>query len=153
MVGLGGSATNDGGAGLLAALGATRDPPARSTRGPTGLGGRSTAVDLAAARARVAGVELVAASDVDNPLLGLIGATNVYGPQKGVADGPAAGRRRAARAARRRHRQAAGAGQGAGAAGGLGFALLLLGADPQPGVDARRATPSGWPSGPGAPTW
>ncbi|MEP7092326.1 MAG: glycerate kinase, partial [Nocardioidaceae bacterium] len=83
-VGLGGSGTNDGGAGMLAALGATSVPAEALLRGPTGLVGLDS-VDLAAARARLADVQLVAASDVDNPLLGLIGATNVYGPQKSVS--------------------------------------------------------------------
>ena len=82
VVGLGGSATNDGGAGLLAALGAT-STPAGALGGPARFADL-TAVELDAARARCAGVELVAASDVDNPLLGLIGATNVYGAQKGL---------------------------------------------------------------------
>src|SRR4051794_9011415 len=84
VVGLGGSGTNDGGAGLLAALGARCDPPGALEHGPAGLAALGE-VDLGPARERVAGVTLVAASDVDNPLLGLIGATNVYGPQKGLA--------------------------------------------------------------------
>ncbi|MGZ4436503.1 MAG: glycerate kinase family protein [Nocardioidaceae bacterium] len=134
VVGLGGSGTNDGGAGLLAALGATAEAPGALTRGPLGLADL-TSVDLGPARALTAGVRLVAASDVDNPLLGLIGATNVYGPQKGVAaerlqalDGlleklAAATDKKTALA------------KGAGAAGGLGFALLLLGAERRPGVE------------------
>ena len=78
VVGLGGSGTNDGGAGLLAALGATADAPL--DRGVAGLSGVST-VDLTAARARLEGIALVAATDVDNPLTGLFGATKTYGPQ------------------------------------------------------------------------
>jgi glycerate kinase len=79
-------------------------------------------------------VELLAASDVDNPLLGLVGATNVYGPQKGVAPDrvqvlDAALERLAAATDKR-----VALGKGAGAAGGLGFGLLLLGADRRPGV-------------------
>ena len=134
VVGLGGSATNDGGAGLLAALGATSVPPDALTAGATGLAGVES-VDLAAARAAVQGVELVAASDVDNPLLGLIGATNVFGPQKGVADD----RLQAVDALLQRLADATdrkvALGKGAGAAGGLGFALLLLGASRTPGID------------------
>jgi glycerate kinase len=80
VVGLGGSGTNDGGAGLLAALGATATPAGALDHGPSSLAALE-AVDLAAARELLAGVELVAATDVDNPLLGLTGATNVYGPQ------------------------------------------------------------------------
>ena len=84
IVGLGGSGTNDGGAGVLAALGATSQPEGALTAGPAGLA-ELTSVDVEAARRRVADVELVAATDVDNPLLGLRGATNEFGPQKGIA--------------------------------------------------------------------
>ena len=83
VVGLGGSGTNDGGAGLLAALGATGD--AALDAGPRGLAGLTT-LDPAPARSRVAGVRITAASDVDNPLTGLFGATKTYGPQKGLAE-------------------------------------------------------------------
>src|SRR5215475_12196629 len=65
VVGLGGSGTNDGGAGLLGALGATADRPL--DRGAAGLTGVST-VDLAPARARADGIKLTCASDVDSPL-------------------------------------------------------------------------------------
>ena len=134
VVGLGGSGTNDGGAGLLAALGAASSPPDGLTRGASGLADLES-VDLAGARDLVAGVELVAASDVDNPLLGLRGATNVFGPQKGVGDD----RLQAVDALLER---LAGATdkkvaltKGAGSAGGLGFGLLLLGATRLPGLD------------------
>jgi glycerate kinase len=134
VVGLGGSGTNDGGAGLLAALGATAAPPDALDSGPTGLAGLES-VDLAPARAAVAGVTLVAASDVDNPLLGLIGATNVYGPQKGVDQDRLqtidATLERLASATDKKLALA----KGAGAAGGLGFALLLLGGTRTPGIE------------------
>lgn len=134
VVGLGGSGTNDGGAGLLSALGAVGVPPGALDEGPAGLSALES-VDLDQARNRVKGVTIVAASDVDNPLLGLIGATNVYGPQKGVADD----RLQAVDAmletfAAATDKKTALA-KGAGAAGGLGFALLLLGATRRPGVD------------------
>ncbi len=134
VVGLGGSGTNDAGAGLLAALGATADPDGALRHGARGLEGVHS-VDLGAARAAVAGVVLVGASDVTNPLLGLRGATNVFGPQKGIEperlipvdgylthfahglDAPTAAR------------------PGAGAAGGLGYGLLLLGGSLEPGID------------------
>jgi glycerate 2-kinase len=132
VVGLGGSGTNDGGAGLLAALGATSEPRGALTAGVTGLSYLAE-VDLEPARARLAGFEIVAATDVDNPLLGLRGATNVFGPQKGVAtdrlidvDGALT------RFAHLAGRQPADA-RGAGAAGGLGYALMLLGARREPG--------------------
>jgi len=133
-VGLGGSGTNDGGAGLLSALGAVAAPADALDHGPPGLSALES-VDLTPARNRVKDVEIVAASDVDNPLLGLIGATNVYGPQKGVA----ADRLQAVDAmletlAAATDKKVALA-KGAGAAGGLGFALLLLGATRRPGVE------------------
>jgi glycerate kinase len=82
VVGLGGSAVNDAGAGMLAALGAgpvgvdgTALPPGGAALGyATGLAGLP----------QLRQVGLVAATDVDNPLTGLHGATSVYGPQKGA---------------------------------------------------------------------
>ena len=131
VVGLGGSGTNDGGAGLLAALGADADRPLDVGVGALdGVG----SVDLEPARSRLAGARLVAASDVDNPLTGLFGATKVFGPQKGipeerlpVVDGWL---EQFALAVDRRTSLA----EGAGAAGGLGFGLLVLGAVREPGI-------------------
>ena len=132
VLGLGGSATNDAGAGLLAALGATSEGGPLD-EGPAGLAA-VTSVSLDAAQARFRDVELVLASDVDNPLLGINGATKIYGPQKGLpedrlvtVDGwlqsfaEATDRKLAAQ-------------KGAGAAGGLGFAMMLLGGTRRPGV-------------------
>ena len=134
VVGLGGSATNDGGAGLLSALGAVATPGDALDHGPSRLGGLEK-VDLTPALERLDGVSLVAASDVDNPLLGLIGATNVFGPQKGVAqDRLQAVDAMLERLAAATDKKVALA-KGAGAAGGLGFALLLLGATREPGVE------------------
>jgi glycerate kinase len=133
VVGAGGSGTNDGGAGLLAGLGATAEGGVLD-HGPDGLAGL-TGVDLAPARATTAGVGLVLASDVDNQLLGLVGATKTFGPQKGlteeqllVVDG------QLQHFADLVDRKAA-AQKGAGAAGGIGYALLLLGAVRRPGVE------------------
>ncbi len=86
VVGLGGSGTNDAGAGLLAALGV--GTPERLGRGGLALGA-TEAADVAGlddARARLAGVDLVIASDVDSPLLGLKGASAVFAAQKGASD-------------------------------------------------------------------
>jgi glycerate kinase len=83
VVGLGGSGTTDGGAGLLAALGATADVPLDA--GGAGLAG-VTGVDAGPARERIGSVRLVAASDVDNPLTGLFGAAKTFGPQKGITE-------------------------------------------------------------------
>jgi glycerate kinase len=132
VVGLGGSGTNDGGAGLLGALGATADRPLDG--GAAGLDGIGH-VDLAPARERVEGVTLTAASDVDSPLTGLFGATKIFGPQKGIAEDrlplvDAVLEELAAATDRRTSLE-----KGAGAAGGLGFALLLLGASRRPGFD------------------
>src|SRR3954452_23910392 len=131
VVGLGGSGTNDGGAGLLAALGATADRALDA--GGAGLDG-ITSVDLTAARERVGSVRLVAASDVDNPLTGLFGATKVFGPQKGIPDDrlPVVDGWLEAYAAALDRRLALE--KGAGAAGGLGYALLVLGATREPGI-------------------
>jgi glycerate kinase len=132
VVGLGGSGTNDGGAGLLAALGATADVPL--DRGVRGLDGVA-AVDLGPARRSLEGVSLVAATDVDSPLAGLFGATRTFGPQKGIAEDrlPAVDGVLEAFAAVTDRRTALE--KGAGAAGGLGYALLALGAARRPGVE------------------
>jgi glycerate kinase len=131
VVGLGGSGTNDGGAGVLAALGATSDGVLDGGAAPLAS---VTSVDLAAARARLAGVTLVAASDVDNPLTGLFGATKTFGPQKGIADERIAevdGWLEAFATATDRRTSLE---KGAGAAGGIGYALLVLGATREPGI-------------------
>jgi glycerate kinase len=132
VVGLGGSGTNDGGAGMLAALGATSQPEGALTAGVAGLEELGS-VDVEPARARVRDTELIAACDVDNPLLGLRGATNVFGPQKGIAED----RLIEVDGALTRFAHHAGhdkaEAKGAGAAGGLGYGLLLLGAVREPG--------------------
>ena len=132
VVGLGGSGTNDGGAGFLAALGATADGIIDC--GPVCFDQLSS-VDLAPARERLAGVELVMASDVDIPLTGLFGATKTFGPQKGITGDRIAvvdgWLEQLAHATDRRTALE----KGAGAAGGLGFALLCLGARREPGIE------------------
>lgn len=133
VVGLGGSGTNDAGAGCLAALGGTATPPDALTGGPLALAALS-AVDMRDARERMADVAVVIATDVDNPLLGLRGATNVYGPQKGMAEE----RKQVidshlAKLADLTDWRVADR-KGAGAAGGLGFALMLLGGERVEGV-------------------
>lgn len=132
VVGLGGSGTNDGGAGMLGALGAAADVPLDG--GVHGINGVRH-VDLGPARRRTADVRLVAATDVDSPLTGLFGATRSFGAQKGIAedrmplvDGLLEGF--AAVADFRTSLE-----KGAGAAGGLGYGLFLLGAERQAGID------------------
>jgi glycerate kinase len=136
-VGLGGSGTNDAGAGMLAALGATSDGALNS--GGAALKSLSR-VDLGAALEKVADIELIAASDVDNPLLGLRGATAVFGPQKGADDFAVmelegALEKFATLCGRRSDGKDPAVALGAGAAGGLGYGLLLLGANRVAGIE------------------
>ncbi|MBB6379497.1 glycerate kinase [Pseudonocardia eucalypti] len=144
VVGLGGSACTDGGAGALAALGAQ---PLDADGAPLPDGGAALAgcAALAAPPALRAGLELVLALDVDNPLLGRHGAAAVFGPQKGaddaaVAELDAALRRYAEVLAPAVHRDAAELVElpGGGAAGGLGAALLALGGRPVSGAGLVR---------------
>jgi glycerate kinase len=118
VLGIGGSATTDGGSGILRALGATADRDATEP------------IDLADLDPRLAETELRIACDVTNPLLGPTGAAATYGPQKGATPDQVADldRRLSAwadrleAATRRRERDT----PGAGAAGGVGFGLLCL---------------------------
>ena len=141
VLGIGGSASTDGGAGLLAGLGA-RLLDAGGTPVPDGGAAltRIASIDLAAVRELMDGVNLVLASDVDNPLTGPKGAAAVYGPQKGA--GPDDVRELddalthfadvVAETTGADHRSH----EGAGAAGGTGFAALaVLGAEFRPGVE------------------
>jgi glycerate 2-kinase len=133
FVGLGGTSTNDGGAGLLKALGVTFTGTFRRDVEPTPEGlAKLISVDVTALDPRVKGSEITLLSDVDNPLCGAMGATAIFGPQKGVAvndvkriDDVLA--RYAERLEAALQKRAATL-PGAGAAGGLGYALQLLGA-------------------------
>jgi glycerate kinase len=131
ILGLGGSATNDGGAGLARALG-IRFLDAAGQELPEGGAAlaRLERIDLSGADPRLAGMELLVACDVDNPLTGPRGASAVYGPQKGatpavVTELDLALARFARVAAEATGRDLAGA-PGAGAAGGLGAGLLFF---------------------------
>ncbi|MEZ5115491.1 MAG: glycerate kinase [Candidatus Nanopelagicales bacterium] len=145
VVGLGGSGTNDGGAGMLAALGATaRSGDGADATALLARGGRAlrevASVDLGPARERLRGVGLVAATDVDVPLLGLRGAANGFARQKGADDAAVMALEGALEGwARAVGRTADGkdpaVALGAGAAGGLGYALLALGATRVPGAE------------------
>lgn len=85
VLGIGGSATTDGGAGMLQALG-LRLLDASGAEVPPGGGGlaRLERIDATGLDPRMSGVEFVVASDVDNPLTGPSGAAHVFGPQKGA---------------------------------------------------------------------
>jgi glycerate kinase len=133
VVGLGGTATLDGGAGLLAALGARARPEEALLGGPHALE-LLERVDLAESRERLAGVDLVFASDVDSPLLGLRGVANIGGTAKGLAEGRAVYvDTQLTRLADCTDRRLADA-KGAGAGGGLGFGFLLVGGSRIDGV-------------------
>jgi glycerate kinase len=131
VVGIGGSATNDGGTGMARALGvrfldaAGEDLP----EGGAALA-RLERIELAALDPRLAEIELVVACDVDNPLTGPRGASAVYGPQKGAT--PEMIRELDAALARYADVARAATGRdvarlpGAGAAGGLGAGLLFF---------------------------
>ncbi|WP_131765906.1 glycerate kinase [Candidatus Protofrankia californiensis] len=153
VLGIGGSASTDGGAGLVEALGAVllpegSDSESSDFEGSEGRqrhrGGRSLAVlddvDLSGLDPRLRDTELVVACDVDNPLLGPHGAAAVYGPQKGATPADVVFLEQALSrwalivmsVTGTDHRQT----PGAGAAGGVGFAALsLLGARLHSGID------------------
>jgi glycerate kinase len=160
VLGVGGVATTDGGAGLVQALGARLlDDEGREL--PAGGAALSRLAELDLSRLRdLSGVEFWLASDVDNPLLGPHGAASVYGPQKGASaddvsllEGALARWASLAEAVLGKavvgEAVVGGAGvadrssslpvanePGAGAAGGLGFAaLLFLGARMRPGIE------------------
>jgi glycerate kinase len=141
VLGIGGSASTDGGAGMVAALGARLLDAAGDDLPDGGAALADLArLNLGALRSRMESITVTVASDVDNPLLGERGAAAVYGPQKGaspdqVAELDAAlahwadvveevtGR------VDRHH-------PGAGAAGGVGFgAVAVLGASVRSGID------------------
>ena len=126
FVAIGGSATNDGGRGMLEALGLTSDA---STGG----------LDLKGLDSRIKDSEFTVLADVRNPLLGVDGATAMYAPQKGALSRqlPQLERRMTefADKAESAFRVAARHDPGSGAAGGLGFAFRLLGARILPGAE------------------
>ena len=142
VLGIGGSASTDGGAGMAQALGARLFDASGAQLAHGGAALRSLdSLDVAGLRERMAGVRVLVASDVDNPLLGPRGAAAVFGPQKGASaddvrlleDGLTrwAG---VVKAAVVDHDYADH--PGAGAAGGTGFAALaLLDAELRSGIE------------------
>ena len=140
---LGGSATNDGGAGAMAALGARFLDADGRTLAPNGASLRRIAsIDLSPLHPRLTHARFTAMCDVNSPLTGPLGATMTYGPQKGAST-PAllgeleAGMENYARALRRAFPGRDVEFPGAGAAGGLGAACaLFLGAALKPGAEA-----------------
>jgi glycerate kinase len=133
FIGLGGTSTNDGGAGLLAALGVKFTGTFRREIEPTPNGlTKLISVDVTALDPRLAECEITLLSDVNNGLIGERGATAIFGPQKGVAAADVARVDSVLEAYAERLEAAlqrsAKDKPGAGAAGGLGYALQLVGA-------------------------
>ncbi|GGZ15746.1 glycerate kinase [Streptomyces nitrosporeus] len=137
VFGVGGSATTDGGAGMLTALGARLLDADGEPVGPGGGGLAALAeADLSGLDPRIADIDLILASDVDNPLTGPKGAPEVYGRQKGATEDDIA----VLDAALAHYASVLGPEQarlpGAGAAGGIGYgALVALDARFRPGID------------------
>ncbi|MBU3568943.1 glycerate kinase [Priestia aryabhattai] len=141
IIGIGGSATNDGGAGMAKALGAKLlDAKGAEIKEGGGSLGQLTSIDLTNLDSRLAETKVEVACDVDNPLTGETGASAVFGPQKGATPDMVK------QLDRNLAHYAAIVGKemgihiqsvpGAGAAGGLGGGLLaFLSAELKPGVD------------------
>ncbi len=133
IVGVGGSASTDGGAGLLQALGAQVLNGRGEEVGPGGAGvEHATAIDLASMLKFLATCSIEVACDIRSPLLGPEGAAQMFSPQKGASSGDVV---RLERALAQFAALASGLGNGdlstlpgAGAAGGCGFGLSLAGA-------------------------
>ena len=141
VLGIGGSACTDGGAGLAEALGA-RVLDAQGRQLPAGGAALAEvhSVDLSGMHSRLSEADLVVASDVDNPLTGPAGAAAVYGPQKGASAADVAILERAMQRWAAAIAEATGSDlsdrPGAGAAGGVGLAgLALLGGSVRSGID------------------
>lgn len=154
---LGGTSTNDGGAGFLSALGMRFLDRAGHVLPPTLQGlARLASVDPSALDPRLAQCRFTVLADVDNPLLGSQGATACYGPQKGIPPDKIRVYEEQlsrlamcyARAFGRDHAAA----PGSGAAGGLGLALLVLGAVIESGAEAI-ARYHGMPAALGDAAW
>ncbi|KHO21500.1 glycerate kinase [Mycolicibacterium setense] len=146
LIGIGGSATNDGGVGMLAALGVVFTDGDGAVLPPGGAAlARLQHIDVSGLDPRLADVTVRVASDVTAPLLGTDGASAVFGPQKGatpadvaVLDAALAQLVDVTRAALGHARPDR---PGAGAAGGLGFGLMeFLAAECAPGVEVVAQT-------------
>ncbi len=141
IIGIGGSGTCDGGAGMATALGLRLlDSTGRELAPGGGALAGLDSLDTTGLDPRIAESSFVIASDVDNPLCGPAGAARVYAPQKGASEEAVelldAGLCRLAESVQRHLGADFSAQPGAGAAGGLGFGLMaFLGASLQPGVE------------------
>ena len=141
IVGLGGSATNDAGAGMAGALGARFVDAQGSNLSQGGAAlARLARIDVSKLHAALPGVEIVGATDVTNPLCGPTGASAIYGPQKGASPQVVAELDEAlgnfALVVNRDLGQDIAQRPGAGAAGGLGAGLMVFaGAELRSGID------------------
>lgn len=142
VIGIGGSATNDCGMGMLSALGARfLDADGKELSGCGADMERVERVDLSQLHPALAKAEIEVICDVTNPLLGANGATSIYGPQKGVTPKLfprlEAGMHNIAKALEQACGRSISEIPGAGAAGGVGAALAgVLGAKLRSGIDA-----------------
>jgi glycerate kinase len=141
IAGIGGSATNEGGAGMLQALGAILSDANGNPIRPTGAGLKKLAsINLDTLDKRIHTTKFVVASDVDNDLLGSDGATRTFGPQKGASPQMITLLENNLRNFALLMEQITGKNAitqpGSGAAGGLGFAMMVaLEANLRPGFD------------------
>ena len=141
VIGIGGSATNDGGAGMAEALGAKLLTSNGKSISPGGWGlGALDTINLSDLDSRLGATTTVVACDVDNPLTGMNGAAHVYGPQKGatpeMVETLDANLARFASIVQRDMGRSVGDIPGSGAAGGLGAGLIaFLNAELKSGVE------------------
>ena len=141
IIGLGGSATNDGGAGMVQALGATLLAADGQPIPPGGAGLEALAgIDISGLDSRLSGCQIDVACDVTNPLTGAEGASAVFGPQKGATPEMVAFLDRAlahyAACIQRDLGRDVLTLEGGGAAGGMGAALYAFcGATLRPGIE------------------
>ena len=146
LIGLGGSATNDGGTGMLTALGVAFVDADGTALEPGGAAlGRLDRIDLTGLDPRLRDVRIHVATDVTAPLLGPTGASAVFGPQKGATPTDVQTLESALTQLATVTSETLGKANpqrpGNGAAGGLGFALVeFLGAESRPGVDEVAVT-------------
>lgn len=141
LIGIGGSATNDGGTGMARALG-VRFLDAKGKDIPEGGGALDAldSIDVSKLDERIADTVVEVACDVDNPLTGRRGAAHIYGPQKGATPAMVrqldAGLKNMAKVIKRDLGVSINSVPGAGAAGGLGAGLMaFLGGVLRPGID------------------
>ena len=140
IVGLGGSATNDGGAGMLRALGIRfLNKEGRDIPEGGGVLKNLYKIDKKNFNTEILKCEIIVACDVDNTLCGINGATNVFGPQKGASEDDIRildeGLSEYSKIIKREFGVDVLNVSGSGAAGGTGAAFLVIGAKLESGVD------------------